>query len=456
MMNTPSEALRKVLLVCPDVITERMAGPAIRYWEFAKSLAAAGHRVTLAMPNLAPPALQAPAGVEFAQHRDDTVAGLCAEHDILIVQGVIIELYAAVRHTDKILVADLYDPVPLETLEQHGDMPWPEALEYQAEQVGIINLQLKYADYFLCAGERQKDLWLGALLSLGRINPYTYREIAARVVSVPFGLPDTPPRRSGPGLREQLDGFILLWGGGIWEWFDPLIVIRAVYRLRNEQPDLKLVFLGTRHPNPGIPPMPMQQRAEALARELGMFGKQVIFMPGWVPYEELQSYFLDSDVGVSAHFDTLETRYAFRTRILHYLWAGKPVLTSAGDILAQAVHKHEAGFTPAPGDEEEWVEALRNLRQEAVYRACCDGARKLAEYYTWSLVTQPLHNLCASAQQIGDIATPSANRHLRVRDWEAECALLEGRLDELFNSTSWRISAPLRLLKLWWRRLRQG
>jgi len=202
--------------------------------------------------------------------------------------------------------------------------------------------------------------------------------------------------------------------------------------------------------------MPMQSRAEELARELGLFGTQVIFMPGWVPYEELQNYFLDSDVGVSAHFDTLETRYAFRTRILYYLWAGKPILTTAGDTLAQAVREYGAGFTPAEGDEDAWVDALCELRKQPVYAACCEGAKKLARQYVWSDVTQPLRDLCASAQQIGDIATsPSLGRSLRVRDWEQECDALQGRMHELLSSTSWRVSAPLRRAKLWWRAWRR-
>ena len=63
---------------------------------------------------------------------------------------------------------------------------------------------------------------------------------------------------------------MILWGGGIWEWFDPLTLIRAVARIRRARPEVKLFFMGTRHPNPMVPDMAMTARAIELARELRM------------------------------------------------------------------------------------------------------------------------------------------------------------------------------------------
>ena len=62
---------RSILLLCPDVITERMAGPAIRYWEFAKTLSQQ-FRVTLAATNLIPNGLHLP-HVVFAQHTPENI-----------------------------------------------------------------------------------------------------------------------------------------------------------------------------------------------------------------------------------------------------------------------------------------------------------------------------------------------------------------------------------------------
>lgn len=441
---------RSILLLCPDVITERMAGPAIRYWEFAKTLSQQ-FRVTLAATNLIPSGLTLP-HVAFAQHTPENIDALVAEHDIIVFQGYILEIYHTLRYTHKILIADVYDPIPLEGLEQLKQINTPEAHQQIAEQVRMMNTQLKYADYFLCANSRQRDLWLGHLLSLGRITPSTYHEMQQRVCSVPFGLPDIPPQATGDGLRTQhhFDSeFVLLWGGGIWEWFDPLSLIKATHQLLPRYPDLRLVFLGTKHPNPSINAMPMQHRAETLAKELGVYGKEVLFQAGWVPYEALANYLLDSDVGVTAHFETLETHFSFRTRILHYLWAGKPIITTTGDVLAEAITEYKAGVVVDYNDQQGWVEAITRLRDPEYYAQCVAGVERLAQHYKWSTVTQALQALCADAQLAPDIRIIEQRRQSPV--WECEQAHRELRdyITQIENSHSWKLTAPLRNFRRW-------
>ncbi len=439
-----------ILLLCPDYITERMAGPAIRYWEFAKALAP-HHSVTLAAPNSIPEVLQSDMPAKLVQHTQENIANLAYHHDIIIFQGYILDQYPLLRQTGKILVADLYDPVPLEGLEQQqgqGEAEW-QAIRHQVQ---MMNDQLKVADYFLCANERQRDLWLGHLLTLGRINPYTYSQIQQRVVTVPFGLPDMPPQRTGIGLRQSIEdkGFILLWGGGIWEWFDPLTVIRAIYRLQSHHPKIRLVFLGTQHPNTTIQTMPMQHRAKALAKELKMYGTHVIFQSGWVPYNTLSNYLLDADIGVSAHLNTLETHFSFRTRILHYLWAGKPIITTDGDVLAEAIVNNHAGIVVKPQDEEGWIEAIERMLDKQEYAKCVEGVTQLAQRYGWSTVTQPLQALCANATVAPDIRIENGSRNF-IQGWdcEKEYQALKSYIEWVEHSNSWRITAPLRAVRRW-------
>jgi len=441
---------KAVLLLCPDVITERMAGPAIRYWEFAKALCQQ-HRVTLAAPNDIPSTLP-PTDFTCVRHHPDTIAELVSQHDIVIFQGHVLDIYPLLRDTDKILVADLYDPIPLEWLELHRNSHNSDGLQ---NEIRVINDQLKRADYFLCANERQRDLWLGHLLSLGRINTHTYADMTQRIVTVPFGLPDMPPQKiAGDTLREHLDpeaGFILLWGGGIWEWFDPLILIRALHRVLPEYPDIRLVFLGTKHPNPSIEAMPMQTRAEVLARDLGLYSKEVVFLEGWVAYDRLANYLLEADVGVSAHSESLETHYSFRTRILHYLWASKPILTTAGDVLAVAISQHNAGKVLNYGDEAAWADAIRAMRNETQYQQSVKGAQQLAKTYLWSCVTQPLQQLCQHATPAADMRFEAQQRISMAWDCEQTQRQLQDYINVIEQSHSWKLTAPLRELRRWLR-----
>ena len=439
-----------ILILCPDVITECMAGPAIRYWEFAKVLSPL-FQVTLAAPNVIPNALQALTQAHLIQHTSKNIAKLTNQHDIIIFQGHILENYPLLRQTNKILVADLYDPIVLESLEQCQD---PHTI---TAQVRLMNSQIKHADYFICASERQRDLWLGHLLALGRINLLTINQIQQRMIIVPFGIPDMPPQRTGIGLRktpDDNDKFILLWGGGIWEWFDPLILIRAVYRLKSRYPDLRLVFLGTQHPNPKINIMPKQHRAEALASELGVHGNQVIFKKGWVPYDTLHNHLLDADVGVSAHFDTLETHFSFRTRLLSYFWAGKPIITTTGDVLAEEIIHKKAGIVVNPTDEEAWIRAIENLHNPEQYATYINGVKTLAQQYRWSTVIQPLLNLCSKATRSPDISDRTIilpNEDYNLKKQLATCEhdknVLKKQVNSIMQSFSMQITAPLRTLR---------
>ena len=99
------------------------------------------------------------------------------------------------------LVADLYDPITLEQLEI--DRGGQAGRWLQREYGALLNEQLRLADYFFCASERQRDYWLGALAALGRINPDTYDggDLRRLIDVVPFGLPATPPQPAGPVLK---------------------------------------------------------------------------------------------------------------------------------------------------------------------------------------------------------------------------------------------------------------
>ena len=111
--------------------------------------------------------------------------------------------------------------------------------------------------------------------------------------------------------------------------------------------------------------MAMAGEAVALAEELGLRDRVVFFNFGWVPYAERGRYLLDADVAVSAHFDDVETRFAFRTRLLDCLWAGPPVVTTRGDSLGDLVVVKAPGSAVDFGDLEGWVDTLERLLDDA-------------------------------------------------------------------------------------------
>jgi glycosyltransferase involved in cell wall biosynthesis len=159
------------------------------------------------------------------------------------------------------------------------------------------------------------------------------------------------------------------------------------------------VFLGLRHPNPAVPEMPVATELQALSDRLGLTGKHVFFNPGWVPYERRADFLLDADVAVSAHHDHLETRYSFRSRVLDYLWAGLPMVLTAGDVLADEVAAAGLGVTVAAGDVAGLEQALAGLLSAppSRYRFAA-----LAHRYTWQQAAKPLVEFCLDPRRAPD------------------------------------------------------
>jgi glycosyltransferase involved in cell wall biosynthesis len=249
---------------------------------------------------------------------------------------------------------------------------------------------------------------------LGRVNPATYDadpSLDSLIDVVPFGISDEPPVQARRAIKGAMPGVgvddtVILWGGGVYNWFDPLTLIRAVDRLRHRRPDVRLVFLGMRHPNPLIPEMRMAGAARELAAELDLVGTHVIFNEEWVAYDQRQDYLLDADIGVSTHLHHVETDYSFRTRVLDYLWASLPIVSTTGDSMAELIERRGLGLTVAPGDVAALEEALfRLLDDQPLAARCRDNIAAVIPDLRWSKVLEPVVAFCADPRPAPDLAT---------------------------------------------------
>jgi hypothetical protein len=162
--------------------------------------------------------------------------------------------------------------------------------------------------------------------------------------------------------------------------------------------------MGMQHPNPDVPPMQMATSTRALAQELGLTGKHVFFNDGWVEYAQRQNYLMEATLGVTAHFDSAETRFAFRTRALDYLWATLPVVTTEGDWFAELVDREGLGLTVPPEDPGALADALyRLLSDPGMMQACREHASSVRTGMRWSVVLEPLAAFCRHPRRAPDL-----------------------------------------------------
>jgi glycosyltransferase involved in cell wall biosynthesis len=400
---------RRIVVATADSLGAVMAGPGIRAVRVARALAAE-HEVVLATSSTCS---LAPEGFAARTVTTRQLRELEAWCDVFLFQGFVMASNPWLAASEKVLVVDVYDPMHLEQLEQAKDLgPAERSRVVQATTVAL-NEQLLRADFLLCASEKQRDFWLGQLAALGRINPTTYDDdetMRSLLAVVPFGLGEEPPQRRRVVLRGVVPGIgpddeVLLWGGGIYNWFDPLTLLRAVDLLRRRRPGVRLFFLGLKHPNPEAPTMRMAVSCRELADELDLTDRHVFFNEGWVPYDERGDYLLEADVGVTTHLDHVESAFSFRTRVLDYLWAGLPYVSTAGDSFGDLARRAGVGLTVPPGDVEALEEALFRLLDDAALRESCRA--RIAEVspgLTWSVALAPLLDFCRAPRRAPDLA----------------------------------------------------
>ena len=154
--------------------------------------------------------------------------------------------------------------------------------------------------------------------------------------------------------------------------------------------------MGIDHPNVNIPRMPMVEKAIQKAKKLGLLDKSVFFNEGWVPYEERQGYLLDADAGVSMHYDHLETRFSFRTRILDYIWAGLPIIATQGDSFAEVIEEDKLGEVVRYNDSGSIAQAIQTLASDKALRQQIKvNIRSIQKRYYWQECVKPIENMIA-------------------------------------------------------------
>lgn len=463
----PTETLR-VLIVTPDTLGRKMGGPAIRAWEIARRLAS---RADVRLVSIQDASLTHDAFRVFKADGDE-LRGHVAWADVIIGQGEVFSLHSWLVETDAILIVDAYDPLHLEVLESGKDVG-EESRKFLVDYcIEMLTTQLRRADYVICASEKQRDFWLGHLGSLGRISPENYdadHSLRALIDVVPFGVSDDAAVQTRHGIRDEVDGIgaddkVILWGGGVYNWFDPLTLVRAVHLLSQRHADVKLYFMGMKYPNPDVQESRMASDTLQLAHDLGVADSHVFFNTDWVEYDDRINYLLDADLGVSTHSDHIETAFSFRTRMLDYLWAGLPIVATDGDGFAPIIRENGLGTVVPPED----VEALAAALEDILYandESIRENVRKYAGQVTWNHALVPLLEFLHAPTHAADYPASrdvSLDTH-RLRHIESlEATILEmsdeigsaqderraalGEIERMRHSTSWRATAPLRVL----------
>ena len=218
------------------------------------------------------------------------------------------------------LVVDFPGPFPLEAQLRYGDCGASRAALFSAR------CALEAADAILVSQPRQRA-YVEELLGESRTT----------ILELPFSIPDgAPPEGAAPPGRPPL----LVWPGGLWPWLDPVLALDA---LDASGSDCRIEFWGA---------IPGDDAHTGLLREIGSraLTERVSIVP-WMRPDEFFPRLAAADAAMTFDRGDPERGLAFRTRLLHSLWVGTPLIAPAGEWVTDIAAAAGAAWTPLQSPE---------------------------------------------------------------------------------------------------------
>ncbi|MCE7945877.1 MAG: glycosyltransferase [Chloroflexi bacterium CFX4] len=391
----------------------RVAGPSLRTWHFISALRAAGHDLCLIgdrMAGLYPedlPPLITTQQERFTYH---------SVHDILwhdpkalrpLINAFAPECAIAVTTPAASIAAANIGELPL-WCDLYGSIMAEAQLkallyaddQYLAHFWNMERLALERADKFSAVSERQQWSIIGELGLWGRLNQWTSGYHFA--TTIPIASEDTPftaTERFMRGVRVPEDAFLILYSGGYNTWTDVDTLFSALEQVMQAHP--KAHFVSTGGAIYGHDDF-TYRRFERLIAESAQ--RERYHLCGWIGAQDLINLYLESDVAVNTDRFAYETLLGSRTRILDWLRAGLPCVSSDLTELAQSVAAYGAGFTYPPEDAAALAKCLLACAEpERAAQMRHNARRLLTERYTYQVTSAALLAWVAAPQRAPDV-----------------------------------------------------
>ena len=386
---------RRILVLAPEPIRPKMAGMGIRALELARALGRE-FDVRLLVGNGVEEAAAAAGEISVESVPSGGLRAAARGADAAVVSGHAANWWFH-QVPDVPVAVDLYDPFFVENLHYAATL----GAETARHDHATLDLALARGDFFLSASPEQRLFYAGALFERGRIGPANFPadpRLARLISVVPFGVPAEPASGdAAAGLRAAgvAPGGPVVLFGGIYDWYDPDLLLEAWPGVLAKHPEARLLFFE--NPNPQTTPQRVYARARERARAVDPRARSIVFAR-WLPFSARADLYAAVDLVVSISSPGLETDLAFRTRLLDAAWGGVGSVSVGGGALARDLSEAGAGMQ-VESTASAVAQALSTLLSDADRRrALSSAARVFAASRAWSAVAAPLAGWCREAR----------------------------------------------------------
>lgn len=306
--------------------------------------------------------------------------------------------FAAVRQAP--LWVDVFGD-PLAEIQSRAELYPDQKAENDSLYWHSVKLMLHAllgGDRFSSLSSRQRFSVIGQLGVAGRLNRLT--KGYEFVYSIPYGVfESTAPLLPAPVEHPY---FTVMWCGSFNTWMDVETLAYGLVRAWREYRRLRVRIVGGRCAN--YNDRSFDQFIELVRKEGAI---QMIEVLDWQPLGALQKLYAECDVGLSIDRPTYEALLGSRTRFIHFLLAGKPVISTAITELAEDLAKAGALLPFRAGDADDLARAVLEAvhsRTQLAERA--EALRKyIFEWFNGRVIGAPLMEWLAAPTWAPDKTT---------------------------------------------------
>lgn len=355
----------------PGENTLKSYGPGIRTWQFAWSLARAGHEVHLLAMRI--PDAYRPGEGQSIEERDGVVVERLSDAEFLHSDRVQNTLQSFAP--DAVVGATLYGSYALARLRP--EMPfWADQFghvmaEAQAKAAldganqvlayfwGLIQPTLLWADKLSVVSERQRYAAIGELGAVGRLTFETCGYDFTSVIPCAQIPPEEPTGHASigdiglRGGKVPADAFLVLWSGSYNTWSDVGTLFEGLEGAMRANP--RIHFVSTGGEIPGHDEKTYRELTDRIARSAL---RDRFHLEGWVPAETVNAYWTQSDLGVLTEQPIYEGLLGSKNRIVQWMGFGLPVAYNRMGDLGDLLETRKLGLTFRPGNGAELTERL--------------------------------------------------------------------------------------------------
>jgi glycosyltransferase involved in cell wall biosynthesis len=193
----------------------------------------------------------------------------------------------------------------------------------------------------------------------------------------------------GPAQELPASSLRIVYVGGVQELRGLQTAVAAMPAILQQAPDASLVIVGDGLYQPAL---------KAQARQLDV--TPYVRFEGHQPFERVHSYIRAADICIVPHLADELVNTTIPHKLFQYMYLGKPVVVSSARPLKRIVEESQAGFVFTSGDPASFAEAVLRLADPELRRKLGHNGRcAVVERYNWQRESERLLALYQQLEQ---------------------------------------------------------